>query len=248
MRGEWGGRVCGPWCRLPARGGEHARVRWGDRGRGIGKGSAPRRLGVGPPGRGPRPSIGRARSCRARSRRGEKGVVAARRAPGAGWQVAVSSPAGVRQVRLGGGHGEAPGLSAPRASRRAGPCIHPSFAPAAPGSARAEAGSARVWSRLGDACPGGGPRDAAASSVRRPSTLGGCSRRSAGPEETPALAVGVARVSRCPLLCLSLPAFLPSSLPPSETRPQIRRGDPLNLSILVSGGKETNQDSLSNGE
>lgn len=37
-------------------------------------------------------------------------------------------------------------------------------------------------------------------------------------------------------------------LPPSETRPQIRRGDPLNLSILVSGGKETNQDSLSNGE
>lgn len=33
-----------------------------------------------------------------------------------------------------------------------------------------------------------------------------------------------------------------------EMRPQIRRGDPLNLSILVSGGKETNQDSLSNGE
>lgn len=31
-------------------------------------------------------------------------------------------------------------------------------------------------------------------------------------------------------------------------RPQIRRGDPLNLSILVSGGKETNEDSLSNGE
>lgn len=33
-----------------------------------------------------------------------------------------------------------------------------------------------------------------------------------------------------------------------DARPQIRRGDPLNLSILVSGGKETNQDSLSNGE
>ena len=31
-------------------------------------------------------------------------------------------------------------------------------------------------------------------------------------------------------------------------RPQIRRGYPLNLSILVSGGKETNKDSLSNGE
>lgn len=37
----------------------------------------------------------------------------------------------------------------------------------------------------------------------------------------------------------------PSPLGP---RPQIGRGDPLNLSILVSGGKETNQDSLSNGE
>lgn len=36
--------------------------------------------------------------------------------------------------------------------------------------------------------------------------------------------------------------------PPSVSRPQVRRGDPLNLSILVSGGKETNEDSLSNGE
>ena len=31
-------------------------------------------------------------------------------------------------------------------------------------------------------------------------------------------------------------------------RPQIRRDNPLNLSISVSGGKETNQDSLSSGE
>lgn len=31
-------------------------------------------------------------------------------------------------------------------------------------------------------------------------------------------------------------------------RPEIRRDYPLNLSILISGGKETNQDSLSNGE
>ena len=30
--------------------------------------------------------------------------------------------------------------------------------------------------------------------------------------------------------------------------PQIRRDYPLNLSILLSGGKETNQDSLSSGE
>lgn len=41
-------------------------------------------------------------------------------------------------------------------------------------------------------------------------------------------------------------ARAPSS--PLGPRPQIGRGDPLNLSILVSGGKETNQDSLSNGE
>ena len=31
-------------------------------------------------------------------------------------------------------------------------------------------------------------------------------------------------------------------------RPQIRRDDPLNLSILLSGGKETNKDSPSSGE
>ena len=33
------------------------------------------------------------------------------------------------------------------------------------------------------------------------------------------------------------PASLPPSLPPSRLRPQIRRDDPLNLSILLSGGK-----------
>lgn len=35
---------------------------------------------------------------------------------------------------------------------------------------------------------------------------------------------------------------------PIELRPEIRRDYPLNLSILISGGKETNKDSLSNGE
>ena len=34
----------------------------------------------------------------------------------------------------------------------------------------------------------------------------------------------------------------------SKIRPQSRRDYPLNLSILISGGKETNKDSLSNGE
>ena len=35
---------------------------------------------------------------------------------------------------------------------------------------------------------------------------------------------------------------------PSHFRPQIGRDYPLNLSISLSGGKETNKDSLSNGE
>ena len=35
---------------------------------------------------------------------------------------------------------------------------------------------------------------------------------------------------------------------PFTLSPQIRRDYPLNLSILISGGKETNKDSLSNGE
>ncbi|KAH0972424.1 hypothetical protein GBA52_024580 [Prunus armeniaca] len=33
-----------------------------------------------------------------------------------------------------------------------------------------------------------------------------------------------------------------------STRPQVRRGYPLNLSISISGGKETYKDSPSNGE
>ena len=35
---------------------------------------------------------------------------------------------------------------------------------------------------------------------------------------------------------------------PFEHRPEIRQGHPLNLSISISGGKETNQDSPSSGE
>ena len=35
---------------------------------------------------------------------------------------------------------------------------------------------------------------------------------------------------------------------PSGYRPELRLGYPLNLSILVSGGIKTKQDSLSNGE
>ena len=41
---------------------------------------------------------------------------------------------------------------------------------------------------------------------------------------------------------------LPGRSPTISQRPQIRRDDPLNLSILLSGGKETNKDSPSSGE
>ena len=40
----------------------------------------------------------------------------------------------------------------------------------------------------------------------------------------------------------------PTWLRPSVSRPELRLGYPLNLSILVSGGIETKKDSLSNGE
>ena len=42
--------------------------------------------------------------------------------------------------------------------------------------------------------------------------------------------------------------FLPSPHSLSFTRPQLGRDDPLNLSILLRGGKENNDDSLSKGD
>ena len=41
---------------------------------------------------------------------------------------------------------------------------------------------------------------------------------------------------------------VPARLRDSNFRPEIGRDYPLNLSISLSGGKETNKDSLSNGE
>ena len=41
---------------------------------------------------------------------------------------------------------------------------------------------------------------------------------------------------------------MPGTTSSLELRPRIRRDYPLNLSISVSGGKETNKDSPSNGE
>lgn len=43
-------------------------------------------------------------------------------------------------------------------------------------------------------------------------------------------------------------AARPESSSALRFRPEIRRDYPLNLSILLSGGRETNEDSLSNGE
>jgi hypothetical protein len=44
-------------------------------------------------------------------------------------------------------------------------------------------------------------------------------------------------------VCLFSTAY---KTPPN--RPQMKREDPVNLSILLTGGKETNKDSPSNGE
>lgn len=91
---------------------------------------------------------------------------------------------------------------------------------------------------------------AAASSARvlsprvLPSPPRGLCSRARAPAARAAAGVGSPCSSRRP----PPPPPPPRPPRPSETRPQIRRGDPLNLSILVSGGKETNQDSLSNGE
>jgi hypothetical protein len=40
----------------------------------------------------------------------------------------------------------------------------------------------------------------------------------------------------------------PNEAPSFNFRPEVRQDYPLNLSISISGGKETNQDSPSNGE
>jgi hypothetical protein len=41
---------------------------------------------------------------------------------------------------------------------------------------------------------------------------------------------------------------LATGVPQTNSRPQIKHVYPLNLSILIRGGKETNRDALSNGE
>ena len=79
------------------------------------------------------------------------------------------------------------------------------------------------------------PRHAAGINTGSPaasaSTIGGC--LDLGFLSCAGVVVGASR-------CASVPVL--------PTRPQVRRGYPLNLSISISGGKETYEDSLSNGE
>ncbi len=47
--------------------------------------------------------------------------------------------------------------------------------------------------------------------------------------------------------CLGVPFGFPTTIG-IEIRSQVKRDYPLNLSILIRGGKENNHDTLSNGE
>lgn len=128
------------------------------------------------------------------------------------------------------------------------------------GPYRARGGRSRV-PLLPPPSTGGRPlrrRPAGRRGVRAPTRLAPGMRETAGEERWRASAwaspgslapVPSSRSrSRSPSVRRARARALLSSFRPSGPRPQIRRGDPLNLSILVSGGKETNQDSLSNGE
>lgn len=134
----------------------------------------------------------------------------------------------------GGGGGTVPAASSGPEPRPLGVSLRVARVAGAPSPRAASAGTpSGLPARLRDA-PGG------RASLARRGPIGaplGLSPSAGVPVRVPA-----------PLLSPSLFSRSASFPSPSETRPQIRRGDPLNLSILVSGGKETNQDSLSNGE
>lgn len=120
------------------------------------------------------------------------------------------------------------GRPPPAASSRRKPPLH-----AAPGlrPRRAPFGRGCRWT------PRGTPQQPAS---RRARAGGGDPARRGGGRSA-------ARGGVAPRTAVSPPtaATSPYSL---RLRPQIRRDYPLNLSILLSGGKETNQDSLSSGE
>ena len=78
----------------------------------------------------------------------------------------------------------------------------------------------------------------------RPNSSERDSLRGAGPL-TPAMA-GILSACGAPVALREMRVSLVEAC--FISRPEIGRGYPLNLSISLSGGKETNQDSLSNGE
>lgn len=222
----------------PCRGGSRRAAPRGcvPRRRPAGRRGAARRCALPPP-----PGRGRAAPLLPRSPRlGRVGVEAGggsrpwegRRARGRGRR-------GGRVVARGGGRGRrGPAVGGdrrdPTTSRRP-PARRP--APAPPLSPRRAAPAPRLpppSARLPrPPWPGRAPRRRRRLVLPRPGSPPGGPRRLSSLALSPGLAATPARAC---------------ARAPSETRPQIRRGDPLNLSILVSGGKETNQDSLSNGE
>ena len=101
-----------------------------------------------------------------------------------------------------------------------------------PGRAPHAAGRGCRWTTLVSALTASPPRVAGSSRGLRLGTVAGGGRSQRKTEKS----------EREP------PPAEPRTLEPFRLRPQIRRDDPLNLSILLSGGKETNKDSLSSGE
>lgn len=94
-------------------------------------------------------------------------------------------------------------------------------------------------------------RDRATTPAARPKSAGGRGRRLGKTGSAVARRGGSVGVeAKDPVHTRSSIGGLPHTRGggPRRLRPEIRRDYPLNLSILISGGKETNQDSPSNGE
>ena len=120
--------------------------------------------------------------------------------------------------------------------------------PPAPSALRLSAPPPRRRGRGGGARGGGGGGARRGGVARLPRRVPRVVRAARGEEEPGSELVAAVRgVARsAPARAAGRAAASPPPL--LRSRPQVRRGDPLNLSILVSGGKETNEDSLSNGE
>ena len=154
-------------------------------------------------------------------------------------------PSLLRPPRQPGGRGGAPSPSSPPRTHESGAaaggprCLRAARvtrAPAGAGSPRrrrsapaGENGGKRFG--CGGAGPGPGPVPSLRGSVRLPASGRGATTALSLPPSLPLGAGGAAAAAAT-----------------FRLRPQIRRDNPLNLSILLSGGKETNKDSLSSGE